>query len=175
MSDRARILLFTGEGKGKTTAALGIVLRSFGHGIPAFVVQFIKDDDNTGEMAAVKNLTNVLIAQVGLGFVPRPDDAKFPEHKAAAADGLRRTKLAITCRAYPVVVLDEICLAVSLGLLDEQAVIDVVRKAAPGMCIVMTGRGATKGLIDLADTVTEMQSAKHAFDSGCSAQNGVEL
>ncbi|HUT60806.1 MAG TPA: cob(I)yrinic acid a,c-diamide adenosyltransferase [Phycisphaerae bacterium] len=175
MADRARILLFTGDGKGKTTAALGMVLRSFGHGIPAFVVQFIKGEEVTGELAAARDLANVLIAQVGLGFVRGADDPRFAEHKAAAADGLRRAELAIACGAYPVVVLDEVCLAVQLGLLDEQAVTDAVRKAGPAMTIVMTGRGATQGLIDLADTVTEMRCVKHGFDDGINAREGVEF
>ena len=175
MSDRARILLFTGDGKGKTTAALGMVLRALGHGMPSLVLQFIKGDAATGEVAAAQSLPGVQLVQVGLGFVPPRDHGKFPEHVAAARDGLRRAAQAIASGAYPLVVLDEVCTAVSLGLLEEAAVIEVVRKTWPGLCVVLTGRGATAGLIDLADTATDMRCLKHAHQSGTPAQRGVEF
>jgi cob(I)alamin adenosyltransferase len=175
MSDKARILLFTGDGKGKTTAALGLALRSAGHGTGAIILQFLKNDASTGEVAAARFLPNVLLAQVGLGFVPAPDDPRFAEHRAAARAGLRRAELAIASGAYPLIVLDEICLAVALGLLVEGDVVAALRKAPAGMCLVLTGRGATPGLIELADTVTEMRALKHAYEGGTPAQKGVEF
>jgi len=182
-----RILLFTGDGKGKTTAALGLALRAAGHGAASIILQFIKAPAGagdaataesaaaTGEAAAAQLLRDVVIAQVGKGFVPPEGDPRRPEHRNAARAGLRRAEQAIASGAYPVIVLDEICLAVSLGLLEEGDVIAAVRKAAPGTCIVLTGRGATPGLIDLADTVTEMRCVKHAYDKGTAAQEGVEF
>jgi cob(I)alamin adenosyltransferase len=188
MTDRPRILLFTGDGKGKTTAALGLALRAAGHGAAAIILQFLKAPAEpgaapAGESAAAHLLRDVVIAQVGLGFVPPEGDPRRPEHRDAARAGLRRAEQAIASGVYPGILLDEICLAVSLGLLEEAAVIAAVRKAAPGTCIVLTGRGAiptdahrgAPGLIDLADTVTEMRCVKHAYDSGTAAQRGVEF
>ena len=188
MSDRPRILLFTGDGKGKTTAALGLALRAAGHGAAAIILQFLKAPPEagaapSGESAAAHLLRDVVIAQVGLGFVPPEGDPRRTEHRDAALAGLRRAEQAIASGVYPVIVLDEICLAVSLGLLEEADVIAAVRQAAPGTCVVLTGRGAiptdaqrgAPGLIKVADTVTEMRCVKHAYDKGTAAQKGVEF
>ena len=133
----SRILLFTGEGKGKTTAALGMVLRASGHGLRSLVIQFVKSDRSTGELAGAKYL---------------PDG-----------------------RENDLIVLDEICHAVAKGLLPEEEVIDAIRRAGPDTCIVLTGRGATPGLVAVADTVTEMHCRKHGFAAGCKARKGVEF
>ena len=176
MSDeRPRILIFTGDGKGKTTAAMGIVLRASGHGMPAFVLQFVKSDQSTGERAGAANLPHTQFVQVGMGFLPPADDERFAAHKAAAEAGLKRAAQAVVSGVYPVVVLDEICYAVSRGLIAESAVVAICRKAPPGMVLVLTGRGATPGLIDLADTVTDMRPIKHGMDIGIKAQKGVEF
>jgi len=175
MSDQARILLFTGDGKGKTTAALGLALRAAGHEIASIILQFIKKDPATGETAGTGFLPNVLLAQVGEGFVPPPSDPRFAQHRAAARAGLRRAEQAIASGAYGLIILDEICLAVALGLLEELDVIAAVRKAPDWMCIVLTGRNATPGLVALADTVTEMKCLKHAHQEGTPAQKGVEF
>ena len=174
MSDKARILLFTGDGKGKTTAALGLALRAAGHGMPSMILQFIKKEPS-GESESVQFLPHVLLAQVGEGFVPPPADPRFAQHRAAARAGLHRAEQAIASAAYPIVILDEVCLAVALGLLEEADVLAVVRKAPPEMCVVLTGRSATAGLIELADTVTEMKCLKHAHQEGTAAQKGVEF
>jgi cob(I)alamin adenosyltransferase len=175
MSDKPRILLFTGDGKGKTTAALGQALRAAGHGQAVIVLQFIKSDASTGEVAAAGLLPGVILVQAGLGFVPPPQDPRYPEHRAAAGKALRRAEQALVSGAYPLVVLDEVCLAVSLGLLEERDVMAVVQKAPAGTCLVLTGRGATPGLVALADTVTEMRCVKHAHQVGLPAQEGVEF
>ncbi len=175
MSDKPRVLIFTGEGKGKTTAAMGLALRASGHGMPAFILQFVKSDQSTGERAGAANLPHTQFVQVGMGFLPPREDERFAAHKAAAVAGLRRAEQAIASGVYPVVILDEVCYAVARGLLDESAVLDACRKAAPGSVIVLTGRGATPGLIDLADTVTEMRCLKHGMDAGIAAQKGVEF
>lgn len=175
MSDQARILLFTGDGKGKTTAALGLTLRAAGHDMAAIVLQFIKKDAATGESAGAAFLPNVLLAQVGEGFVPPLSDPRYAQHRAAARAGLRRAEQAIASETYGLIILDEICLAVVLGLLDELDVIAAVRKAPDWMCVVLTGRDATPGLIALADTVTEMKCLKHAHQEGTPAQKGVEF
>ncbi|MCX5838859.1 MAG: cob(I)yrinic acid a,c-diamide adenosyltransferase [Deltaproteobacteria bacterium] len=175
MDEAGRILIFTGDGKGKTTAALGMVLRAHGHGIPAAVIQFVKSDTKTGEFAALQKMAGVEIVVTGLGFVPRPTDPRFADHCRAAEEGLRIAAEAAFSERYGLVVLDEACTAVSLKLLAEEAVLAVLRDAAPGVTIVMTGRGATEGLINAADTVSEIRCIKHGFDSGRKAQKGVEF
>ncbi len=169
-----RILLFTGDGKGKTTAALGLALRAAGHDMAVAIVQFLKNDATVGEAAALGQLPQVSLLQAGLGFVPSADSPAFARHRAAAEDGLKAAVERIASGRYTVVVLDEICIAVAKGLLKENDVIDAVKMARPGMCVVLTGRGASAGLIALADTVTEMRCVKHAFEVGRPAEDGVE-
>jgi cob(I)alamin adenosyltransferase len=175
MGDSGRILIATGDGKGKTTSALGMVLRAYGHGIPAAVIQFVKSDRETGEFAALQKMGGVEIVVTGRGFVPRPADPRFAEHKKAAEEGLRIAAEAARSGRYGLVVLDEVCTAVALTLLAEEAVLAAVRGAAPGCTLVLTGRGATAGLIEAADTVSEIRSVKHGFDHGRKAQKGVEF
>ena len=174
MKDKKRILLFTGDGKGKTTAALGMALRASGHGMKTMIIQFVKSDPTTGELAACRHLPGCEIVQTGRGFVPERTDPAFREHLTAAAEGLKLAAGALSSGGYDLVILDEICNAVGKGLLDEGEVIEAVRKGAPGICIVMTGRNATAGLISIADTVTDMRMVKHGFQDGREGQEGVE-
>jgi cob(I)alamin adenosyltransferase len=174
MSSSPRILIFTGDGKGKTTASLGMVLRNAGHGKATRFIQFVKSQ-LTGEHEAIKVLPNVDAEQVGLGFLPKADSENFNAHKDAAAKGLILARAAIDSDKYDMVILDEICFAVASGLLTEDQVIETVNKARPEQCIVLTGRGATEKLIAIADTVTEMKCIKHGADTGIEAQKGVEL
>ena len=174
MSSNARILVFTGRGKGKTTAALGMALRACGHGIRVLFIEFIKNS-RSGELEAVKKFTGIEIIQMGLGFVFDKSNVEFADHKKAAEKGLRKAEQAIAGGDYQLIVLDEICCAVASGLLEEKQVVAVVEKAGAGSCVVLTGRDATAGLVDLADTVTEMRCVKHGMDFGTPAQKGVEL
>jgi cob(I)alamin adenosyltransferase len=173
MNPTPRVLLFTGDGKGKTTAALGMVLRAIGHGMKVCVVQFIKGDPSVGEIAALK-AQDIEVIQTGLGFVPKPESPRFADHRAAAEDGLQKVGEVLAEGRFSMVVLDEICPAIERGLLDEAEVLTVLRRARPDTCLVLTGRHATAGLIDLADTVTEMRPLKHALENGRGAEKGVE-
>jgi cob(I)alamin adenosyltransferase len=175
MGDRGRILIFTGDGKGKTTAALGMVVRAHGHGIPVKVVLFVKADTKTGEFAALNRIDAVEIVVTGLGFVPRPTDPRFADHCRAAEEALRIAAEAASSGRYGLVVCDEVCTAVALKLLAEDAVLAALREAAFDCTAVLTGRGATEGLINAADTVSEIRCIKHGFDSGRKAQKGVEV
>lgn len=170
----SRVLLFTGDGKGKTTAALGMVLRASGHGMRVMFVQFVKSDSGTGETAAFTGLSGATIIQTGRGFVPEPSKPQFVEHRRAAEEGLKLAEEALRSGHYDIVCLDEIAYAVARGLLSEEAVMRVVRNAHPGTISVLTGRNATRGLIELADTVTEMRKIKHGLETGWTAQKGVE-
>jgi cob(I)alamin adenosyltransferase len=174
MSRLPRILIFTGEGKGKTTAALGMALRAAGHGMRTCIVQFIKDDASVGEVAAIRDIAAIDIFQTGRGFLPAAGDAEIPVHRAAAEEGLRKVREVLANGQYSLVILDEVCIAIARDLLQEQEVIDVVRTARPETCVVLTGRYASAGLIAIADTVTEMRCVQHAFDKGIGAQKGVE-
>lgn len=176
MPDPGRILIFTGDGKGKTTAALGMALRASGHGMRVKIVQFIKSETNTGEYAAVKKLDTVEVVQSGLGFVPAAGHPDFPLHQGAARHALQIAAEAIHSKAYDMIILDEICNAVSKKLIPEEEVIRLIKSVANDpLCLVLTGRGASDGLIALADTVTVMQCRKHALQENIPAQRGVEF
>ncbi|HAJ26884.1 MAG TPA: cob(I)alamin adenolsyltransferase [Syntrophus sp. (in: bacteria)] len=171
-----RVVLFTGDGKGKTTAALGMVLRASGHGLKCFIVQFIKAAGETGELGACRKEPGVEIVQAGLGFIPdNKTNPAFAAHQEAAQEGLKKAKAAIADGNYDLVVMDEVCPAVTKDLLTEEAVIESIHKAGPEVVIVMTGRQAPAGLINLADTVTEMTMIKHGYSAGWPAQRGVEF
>ena len=201
MNNTARILIFTGDGKGKTTAALGMAFRAAGHGLRSCVIQFVKADDTVGEVAAAAGAGLIEIHQTGRGFLPPAGDPRWETHRAAAQNGLRMAAEAVDSGRYRLVVLDEICFAVARGLIDEGQVRDLVAQAhsrqvlpsppaplpqagegssklvaqsSPETCLVLTGRGATPGLVALADTVTEMRCVKHGFQAGWPAQEGVE-
>ncbi len=173
MDDR-RILIFTGNGKGKTTAALGMVLRASGHGMRVRIIQFIKNDPSPGEVQALRCLPQVELLQTGCGFVPPAASPAFAAHREAAERGLALAAETIASGNYDLVVLDEICTAVACRLLDEKAVLDTVQSAGSGTCLVLTGRGATDGMREIADTVTEMFCVKHALERNIPAGKGVE-
>jgi cob(I)alamin adenosyltransferase len=175
MNDKPRILIFTGDGKGKTTAAMGMVLRASSHGMRVKVVQFLKSDTGSGEVAALQSLPGVEFARRGLGFVPkRKNDPQFAEHRRIAGEGMELAREAILSGTYNLVVLDEICGAIAAGLLEETAVTALLKQAPAGLRLALTGRHATAALIELADTVTEMRCVKHALQQGRKAQRGVE-
>jgi cob(I)alamin adenosyltransferase len=169
-----RVLLFTGDGKGKTTAALGMALRASGHGQRVKIVQFIKSAAMTGEVAAVKKLASVEFVQTGLGFVPADNHPDFYSHQNAAGRALQIAAEAIESQAYDMVILDEVCNAIDKKLIAEDDVLAVIRSAGSSLCLVLTGRKATDGLIALADTVTIMHCRKHGFQKNIPAQKGVE-
>ena len=174
MNEKPRILIFTGDGKGKTTAALGMAFRASGHGLRSCIIQFIKSDASVGEIAAAGNSMLVEIHPTGLGFIPPGESPRFVQHQEAAQAGLQKAAEIVAGGQFSLVILDEICIAVSRGLIDEQQVVGLVAKAPPEMCLVLTGRDASPALIALADTVTEMRCIKHAMQAGRGAQEGVE-
>ncbi|MBW8016160.1 MAG: cob(I)yrinic acid a,c-diamide adenosyltransferase [Planctomycetes bacterium] len=174
MTDQARILIFTGNGKGKTTAALGMAFRASGHGLQVLVIQFVKEAD-TGEIIAANAMANMEIIQTGQGFLPKADSMEYCKHKLAAEEGLALADESIQSGNYDLIILDEICVAVSNGLLSEKEVAQVISKAPPEISLVLTGRNASQGLIDLADTVSNIGCVKHAYHRGIAAQKGVEF
>jgi len=176
MHDKPRILIFTGDGKGKTTAAMGMVLRASSHGLRIKIVQFIKSDTGSGETAALKHLPGVEFVRRGLGFVPKHrDDPQFADHRRTAEEGLELAREAILSDTYDLVVLDEICGAITAGLLEETEVATLLQQAPARLRLALTGRNAPAALIELADTVTEMRCVKHGLQQGRTAQPGVEF
>lgn len=169
-----RILIFTGEGKGKTTAALGAVLRAAGHGWRSLIVQFLKNDPRTGEFSGCRLLPQVEIVQKGRGFVPPEDHRNFEEHRKAAQEALAFAEEALASGKYNLIVLDEICGALARQLIEEDRVLEMLQLPSGTNCIILTGRSASQKLMDRADTVTEMRCVRHALQDRIGAQQGVE-
>ncbi len=170
----ARTLLFTGDGKGKTTAALGCVLRASGHGMRILIVQFIKGRRDAGEYRALARLDGVELFQFGRGFVRGPDAPGFEEHVRVAREGLAYAANALGRNEHEVYVLDEICGAIAHGLLDIDAVMEALGHVGSDAILILTGRSAPAKLMELADTVTEMRQVKHGMEQGIKALDGVE-
>ena len=167
------LIVYTGEGKGKTTAALGQVLRAAGHGFRACVIQFIKGKWPTGEARAVRGLQpEVDFHVVGSGFTWQSDKEQT---RQAAKEGWRLAKEAVLSGAYDMVVLDELTYLVTYGLVPESEIIDSLAGRPPAVHVVVTGRGASENLIAAADLVTEMRCVKHPYKKGIAAQKGVEF
>ena len=169
-----RIIVFTGNGKGKTTAALGTVLRAVGHGQKCLIVQFIKERTDTGEYAACGYLPGVEIVTMGCGFSAGTNSPRFELHRQAAETAMEFAERAYDSGEYDLLVLDEICGASDLKLVDENRIVGLLRRPSRCSCVILTGRGATQSLMKCADTVTEMVCNRHALSAGISAQPGIE-
>ena len=174
-SRRGLILINTGPGKGKTTAAMGTALRAVGNGMRVLMLQFIKGSWHYGELDAAKALgSNFILKQMGRGFVkvggaePDPEDVRLVQ---AAWDEARE---AIYSGEWDMVVLDEINYAISYKMLDPAVVAEALRNRPEMVHVILTGRNAHSLLVELADTVTEMREAKHAYQKGILAQRGIE-
>lgn len=170
-----RILLFTGDGKGKSTASFGMLARALGHGMRARVIQFVKCDDSVGEQKFFKSFDQVDWDHYGIGFLPRDRQSpEMEEHRAAARRALVAAIAALGDPAYDFVLLDEVCFALGNGLIEIEPLLDALQAGGDGKIVVMTGRNAPQELIDVADTVSEMHLLKHAYQQGIPAQRGVE-
>ncbi|MDR2005927.1 MAG: cob(I)yrinic acid a,c-diamide adenosyltransferase [Acidaminococcales bacterium] len=168
------IQVYTGDGKGKTTASLGLALRAVGHGFKVLMIQFLKGDPEYGEVKAAGFLPGLEIRQVGrdcfVNFAaPDPVDVKM------AAEGWEMAKAAVLSRKYNMVILDEINIAMGTKLLPTAAVAGFLREISPPPAeIVLTGRMAPAEVIELADLVTEMKEVRHYFDKGVHSRNGID-
>ncbi len=174
MSERdGRVQVYTGDGKGKTTAAFGLAMRAAGHGLAVLVLQFMKADPTWGEIVSARRL-GIEIEQVGLdhwvvkGKVPDED-------RRAAAAGFTRACELVRGGAYDVVVLDELCTALFFELVPLAGVLALLADRPAGTELVMTGRRAPDELVAAADLVTEMRPVKHYFDAGVGAREGIEF
>ena len=170
-----RVLLFTGNGKGKSTAAFGMLARALGHDMDVRVIQFVKAQDGVGEMLFFSRFANVTWDHYGKGFLPtNPNSPMMESHLQAAKAGFEETLKALRSDEYDFVLLDEVCFALSQNLIPIEPLIEAIRNAPDGKIIVLTGRNAPQELIDIADTVTEMRMVKHGYEQGLLSQAGVE-
>jgi len=173
-SGTGRILLFTGDGKGKTTAALGILFRAFGYGMSAKVISFIKSGDRIcGEELAAKKMNGIEFDSAGAGFTWLSKDLE--KDKRLAREGWEKAKLALSDKKVNIVLLDEITYPINYGWLTKEEVVEAAKERIPNQHLIITGRDACKELIELADTVTEMKEIKHGFKHGIPATRGIEM
>jgi len=165
------IQVYTGDGKGKTTAALGLAIRSAGAGLKVFIGQFIKRGI-ASEHTALKRFENeIIVKQYGTGFVKENITEKA---KAAAVRGLNEIKHIIHYGDFDVIILDEINVAIHKGLIDINDVMDILRSKPQRIEIVLTGRNCPQKIVKLANLVTEMKEAKHYYKKGVKARRGIE-
>ena len=177
MSQKGLVIVYTGGGKGKTSAALGLVLRAVGYNHKVCMVQFVKGSWHYGELDSAKRLAPEFeMITAGKGFVGILDD-KSPreEHVKAANDTLVISREKIMSGKFDVVILDEINYAIQLELLKLDDVIDLIKSKPAELDLVLTGNHATKEVIELADLVTEMKEIKHPFKSGLKARKGIDF
>ena len=176
---RGLLLVFTGNGKGKSTAAFGLALRAAGNRMPVKVVQFIKGSWKTGEREAIaRALPEIDVEVGGRGFtIERLRDPKIPmaEHHLAARAALEMARDAVASGRYRMVVLDESLGSIKAGLISEDEVLELARSRPADLHLVLTGRGATPAIVDAADLVTEMREVKHHYRAGIPAQRGIEF
>lgn len=173
---RGLIVVYTGSGKGKTTAALGIALRSVGHGHKVGMIQFIKGEWYYGELTSSKRLEPEFeLIAAGKGFVGiLDDDHSLDEHQAAAKNAVAIAKNKIISGEYNVIILDEINYAIKLSLIPKEDVIGILKMVPRQTTIVLTGNYALPEIIDMADLVTEMKEVKHPYRSGLKAKLGID-
>jgi cob(I)alamin adenosyltransferase len=177
-SRRGLILINTGPGKGKTTAALGTALRAAGNGMSVLFLQFLKGSWHYGELDAAKLLNTpaapFVIKQLGRGFVKVGGAETDPEDIRLVEAAWDESAAAILSGDWDLVVLDEINYAISYGMLPPERVAEVLRRKPEMTHVILTGRNAHPLLVELADTVTEMREVKHAYQRGILAQRGIE-
>ena len=178
MERHGLVLVHTGDGKGKTTAALGLAVRALGSGLRVLILQFIKGGQRYGELEAVNALKSVRdvieVRQCGFGFAWR-DEKRKAEHIAAAKEAIREAEQEIVSGQWDLIILDEINYAVKFGLLETEDVLRLVTEKPQALHLVLTGRDAAPELIDAADLVTEMKLVKHPFQKGIKSRWGIEF
>jgi cob(I)alamin adenosyltransferase len=178
MSDeRGLVVVYTGNGKGKTTAALGMVLRAVGHGMKIAMVQFIKGSWYYGELTSSSRLEPEFeLVTGGKGFVGIIDDNKpIEEHVKAAREALEISREKLMSEKYDVVILDEINYAVNLKLISADDVLELIKLKPTKTTLVLTGNYADDKVVEKADLVTEMREVKHPYREGRKAKRGVDF
>ncbi len=172
--EKGLLMVHTGNGKGKTTAAMGLILRAVGHGWPVAVVQFVKGGRRSGELAALDRFADLVrIRVMGEGFTWETQDRARDTAAAEAAWAESRAMIAES--RYRLVVLDELTIALRYGFLAVSEVVPILAGRRPELHVVVTGRHAPPELLAAADLITEMRAVRHPFQAGIKAQVGIEF
>jgi cob(I)alamin adenosyltransferase len=172
---RGLIIVNTGPGKGKTTAAMGTALRAVGNGMKVLMLQFLKGSWHYGELDAVKAFgDNFIMKQLGRGFVKVGGAETDPEDIRMVEEAWQESREAILSGKWDLVILDEINYAISYGMLDPEKVVETLKQKPEMVHVILTGRNAHAKIVEIADTVTEMRQVKHAYEAGILAQRGIE-
>lgn len=169
------VQVYTGDGKGKTTASLGLVCRAAGYGQRSCIVSFLKGDPNYGELRFIREYMPMVEYRLAgrMNFVD-PNDPD-PADVEIAADGLEHARQAINSGDFHVVVLDEVNVAAGMGLVNVDDVVDMVKARPEHVEVLLTGRDAPAKFIECADLVTEMRMVKHFYEAGIPARRGIEF
>ncbi len=175
-SNRGLVIVYTGKGKGKTTAALGIALRAVGHGYKVGMIQFIKGEWYYGELTSSKRLEPEFeLIAAGKGFVGIvDDDHPIEDHQKAARQAVELAKEKLSNGAYDILILDEINYAAKLKLISEQDILDIIDAKPENISLVLTGNYAPDSVMQRADLITEMKEIKHPYQSGIKAKKGID-
>jgi cob(I)alamin adenosyltransferase len=171
--EKGLVQVYTGNGKGKTSAAFGLALRATGRGLKVYMIQFIKGGFDYGELYTVKNLPNFTLKAFGRGkFVtskpPHKEDVRL------AQEALHLAEQVIQSGSYDIVILDEINVALDLKLISLEDVLKLIMSKPSGLELILTGRNAPEEIVEVADLVTEMKEVKHPFSKGTEARKGIE-
>jgi cob(I)alamin adenosyltransferase len=173
MGSKGLLMVNTGNGKGKTTAALGLAFRALGHRLPVCIIQFIKGQWKHGEMKSAAWFEELLDFRVmGEGFTWKSRDLE--KDRNAAHAGWEMAKSVIAAGRHHLVILDEFTWLLRYGMVNGEEVLEVLRTRPEGLHVLITGRDAPKALIEMADLVTEMREVKHPYRAGVKAQKGIE-
>jgi len=172
--EKGLVQVYTGDGKGKTSAAFGLALRAIGRGLKVYIIQFIKGGFDYGELYVVDKLPNITLKAFGRGkFVTQQPPSE--EDVRLAEEALQLAEKTIKSGEYDLVILDEINVALNLKLISLEKVLELIKGKPKHVELVLTGRYAPKEVIDAADLVTEMREVKHPFKKGCQAREGIEF
>ncbi len=175
--EKGLVIVYTGGGKGKTTAALGMALRAMGYEHRVCMIQFIKGSWHYGEADSAKKLgPNFELIAAGMGFVGIIDDHSPKEdHRRVAREAVETSRKKIASGKYNLIILDEINYAVNLDLIKTDDVVDLIKDRPAGLNLVLTGNHARQEIVGLADLVTEMREIKHPYKSGIKARKGIDF
>lgn len=169
-------IIITGQGKGKTTSALGMVLRAVGHGMRVCIIQFIKGDIYSGEIDGIKKLSPYVELHIkGMGFYKmKGDTTHHKEHRKKAQEALKLAEEKMMSGNFDILILDEVNVALTLNLVDLSQILELIEKKPTLMHLILTGREAHPELIKRAHTVAEIKEIKHAFRQGIEPQKGID-
>ena len=174
MLEKGLVQVYTGKGKGKTTASLGLAFRAAGHGLNVIMIQFLKAEEIGGEHKAAKILPNLTIEQYGARQFYKKEEEAEKIHREKSLEGFNRAREAVMGEEYDMVILDEINVVLDHDLISREEALKLVGGKPQKVELVLTGRNAPQEIIELADLVSEIQAVKHPLSQGVKARKGIE-